>query len=270
MATKHEQAKYTLYPRMTDFLVDEYKQHSDEKGARNMTTKEVLTKTFEMIPEFVKTMDFKIMAEEYFWRRQGSHILVPENAATLNTLLKGDIAIPTGRFALPHESFTVAVPKRYSFQGVEMPGFLVTLMPYAKALHYSLAPFYDYVNLTRPLGIITDEASENARCVSICYRDIDRGYVRALIVEDNFPAILESASLDEFREIVGLPTENALELDDRELSIQWVAFRVVVALAALDQNTEGQCLTPGFKSKTAPQLLNRRPDLNPQYSTFSV
>jgi hypothetical protein len=270
MATKHEQAKYTLYPRMTDFLVDEYKLHSDEKGARNMTIKEVLTKTFEAIPEFVNTMDFKIMAEEYLWRREGSHILVPESAATLNTLLKGELSVPTGRFTLPYESFTVAAPKRYAFQGVELPGLLVTLMPYTKALHYVFSPFYDYVNVTRPLGVITEEASENARCLSICYRDIDRAYVRGLIVEDNFTAVLESTSLDEFRELVGMPTDNVVELDDRELSIQWVAFKLVVALAALDQNTEGQFLTPGFKGKTAPQLLNRRPELNPQYSTFSV
>lgn len=270
MATKHDQAKYTLYPRITDFVVDEFKLHSGEKGVRNMTTKEVLTKTFQELPGFVDTMDFKIMCEEYYWRREGAHILLPESSATLNTLLKGDLSIPNGRFSLPFDSFSVAAPKRFAFEGVELPGFLVTMMPYAKALHYNFAPFYDYVGLPRPLGVITDDASENARCITIVYRDIDRAYVRAVIVEDNFPAILESQSLDEFREIVGDPTENSLELNDRELSIQWLAFKIVVAIGALDKSTDGQSLTPGFKSKVAPQLINRRPELTPQYSTFSL
>lgn len=269
MAAKHNQAKYALYPRISDMVLERMRQ-SGYKLNRKSSLKEVLKVLLEDMPEFVHTLDWKIMSEEYFVKRQGSHILLPESPALLNSILKGELETPTKKFALPFDGFTVAAPKRYSFKGIELPGFQVVMMPYLKAKQFTIHPFHDYVDIQRPTGIISDDADETDRCLVLSYRDdSDMGYVRALITEPNFGDILRCESIDEYREIVGdINTFEAITLNERELSIQWLAFKIVIGIGTRYVATDGECITPGFPGNTPPQLINRRPEHNPQYSTF--
>lgn len=269
MAAKHNQAKYVLYPRMSDHVLEQMRSDSDRFNKKS-TLKEILRMVIDEVPEFVHTLDFKIIAEEYFWKREGSHILLPESTNLLNSLLRDDLPEPTKQFSLPYDCFTVAAPKRFSFKGTELPGFQVVLMPYLKAKQFTIHPFYDWLELDRPLGVVSDEAAETDRCLVLSYRDdSDMGYVRSLVTEDKFGKILRCETVEEYRSIVGdIPTIEAFSLTERELSIQWLAFKIVIGIGTRYGATDGECITPGFPVNTPPQLINRRPEHNPQYSTF--
>lgn len=269
MAAKHNQAKYVLYPRMSDHVLEQMRRDS-ELFNKKSTLKEILKVLVEDMPEFVHTLDFKILSEEYYWKREGSHILLPESTNLLNSMLRGELPEPTKQFSLPYDCFCVAAPKRYSFKGIELPGFQVVLMPYLKAKQFTILPFYDWIDITRPLGVISDEASETDRCLVLSYRDdSDMGYVRSLVTEDKFGQILRCETVEEYREIVGdIPTMEAVTLNERELAIQWLAFKIVIGIGTRFGETDGECITNGFPGNTPPQLINRRPEHNPQYSTF--
>lgn len=269
MAAKHNQAKYVLYPRMSDLVLEKMRRESDV-FTKKSTLKEILKVLIEDMPGFVHTLDFKIFTEEYFWKRAGSHILLPESTNLLNSILRGELPEPTKHFSLPFDCFCVGAPKRFSFQGIELPGFQVVLMPYLKAKQFTIHPFYDWLQIDRPLGVISDEASESDRCLVLSYRDdSDMGYVRSLVTEDKFGEILRCETVEEYRQIVGdIATFESVTLDERELAIQWLAFKIVIGIGTRFGETDGECITPGFPGSTPPQLINRRPEHNPQYSTF--
>jgi len=263
-------AKYTLYHRMTDHLVDDYRLLMDRPGAEKATPKEVLTELFAVMPGFSDTMDTRILVEEYFWIREGSHVILPENFSTLKNLLKANRELPPGRFTLPFDSFTVAPPKDASFDGVRLPPFLVTIMPYKKTLQYATYPFYDYVGLRRPAGVSLSESSEKAQAISISLRDIDNAYIRSLLIEDNFQALLNCKNTAEFQQLSGTPWDLAMPLNDRELAVAWLCFKVVMALGSIWHSSDEQCLVSGFTINKNPQWTNHRPELNPQFSTLKA
>jgi hypothetical protein len=269
MAAKHNQAKYVLYPRMSDNVLEQMRR-GGEQFNRKSSLKEVLKTLVVELPDFIHSLDWKILSEEYFVKRQGSHIILPESTTLLNTILKGEIPEPTKKFSLPFDGFTVAAPKRYSFKGIELPGFQVVMMPYLKAKQFTIHPWHDYLEIPRPDGVISDEAGESDRCLALTYRDdSDMGYVRSLVTEDKFGKILRCETMEEYREIVGdISTFETYTLNERELSIQWLAFKLVIGIGTRFGATDGECITPGFPGTTPPQLLNRRPEHNPQYSTF--
>lgn len=273
VSSQEKKSLFDLYPRMMERIVNEMKQSMPSKERKSMTPKQMIKVLIEYSPELLHSLDFLIMAEEFFWERNGSNAIFPESSAVLDNLMRAKYQMDSSEgFALPFDSFFMALPHGYSYNGVRLESFMVTMVPYLRSQDYTIFPFCDHYGIPRPKGVRHDESPENARCISITYRDPENksAYLRALQTEDKLPLILKCETADEFGKVIGNyhGKVGVIGLNDNELKVQFTAMKLVAALGVYNMATKGDRLAPGFPGKQEPKIHNRDRDSKFFYSTL--
>lgn len=254
---------YDLYPQLNQKLCSVFRREMlGGKERKSATDVNVMRKILSFQPDLVQTLDFLILSEEYFWDRQGSHVLFPQSDAVLTNLLKANYVMTEQGFSLPFDSFVLAMPHGYQFEGVALPSFMVSMLPYQTAQEYSIFPYCDHLKIPRPGTVAHGDSPDNARCITLSYRDANNSmmYSRVLQTEDKLPSILAAKNTQEFRAAVGeySHTKGIIASDEMDLKIQFICVKLVAAIGVYNLATEGQRLVDGFPGNIAPKMMGSR------------
>lgn len=263
---------YDLYPRMTDRILADIRKGLPKRESRLMKDKEIINLLIEGTPEFVHSLNFHILSEEDFGYREGSHAIFPESRAVLDNLLRAKYAMDTPEgFSLPYSSFLMAIPNGYSFDGIQLPSFMATWLPYRTTHEYTTDPFCRRYDLTLPENYGYEESTDETNCLIITFRD-PKGpaYIRTMQVDAKLPIVLKCQNAQEFSEAIGRYEDKVgvIELDEQELEMQFLAVKLIAALGVYHMATGGSRLVDGFPGKQEPRIHNRIKTQRLRFSTL--
>jgi hypothetical protein len=256
---QEKKALYDLYTRLTDVAVKKMKGVLVRPNSQKADNKAIIKMIMDSSREMIHSLDFLIFSEERYWEKQGNHVIFPESAEVLHNLLRAKYHMdsPEG-FTLPYDSFMLAVPHGYSHNGIKLESFMVTMVPYLNSQHYTTIPFCKDIGIHAPSSYVHEQATEEARCITITYRDpVTRvGYIRTLQIDTYLPHILKCETVEEYHAAVGDydAKVGVIGLNKQELETQFLAIKLVAALGVYHMATEGKRLSDGFPGSQAPRL----------------
>lgn len=256
---QEKKALYDLYTRLTDVVAKKMRDVLPRKEGQKASNKAMIGMVMDSSPAMIHSLDFLILSEEWYWEKQGNHVIFPESADVLHNLLRAKYSMdsPEG-FTLPYESFFLAVPHGYSHNGIRLESFMVTMVPYLKSQDYTTIPFCKDMGIHPPTSYVHEQATEEARCIAITYRDpVSKvGYIRTLQIDSNLPHILKCETVEEYHAAVGEfdAKVGVIGLNKTELEAQFLAIKLVAALGVYHMATEGKRLSDGFPGSQAPRL----------------
>ena len=267
-------SQYQVYSPMLDLQTKHARNLFESHLPRKATGSDVLGVLFTEYPDYLSSLNLNIFSEEYFFTRTGANTVFPENEVVLNNLLKARFQLNSAEgFSLPFESFMFAIPNGYEVDGVKIPSFLVTWIPYAQTQDMLISPFGKYAKITKPLQVILDEAPLGDMGISICYRDPTQStaYARTLLSASQIPDLLNAKDDSQFKNDLQTykPYREVIELSEYDVQIQRIMLRLVAAFGIYNVATEGDRLKPGFPGTLQPKIIGRFPDVPMRSSTLS-
>lgn len=201
-----------------------------------------------------------ILTEEFFFVKMGSQVIFPESPTILDNLLKARYSLESSEgFDLPFESFILATPKGYRFEGIEIPSMLITWKSDQES--NLIHPFLDSLNVPRHKFIFKREAKE--RVLSINYPEAGSPEKnRTFLAKEHLPDILASRNPEEYRQLMArkgfIPGVSAMT--DEDSAIQFYAFKLVAALGVYNTATHGEKLRSGYPTGSSPLLHGWQPE----------
>lgn len=264
---------YNLYPLLSDTIHNMMRKVLP-RAERKLSAFDAMKLVFTHKPEMINSLDFLIAAEEMFWQGQGRHVIFPESEAVLDNFLKAKFSMESSQgFDLPFDSFILAMPHGYQWEGTVLPGLMVNFYDYHGAADNIIYPFVEQLRIDKPSEIQREALPIGSRAMVLAYRDPHntQGYARALIPESKIPAILQAPDKETFAHIMGMYQHQfgVVELADYDLDIQFKAIRLIAALGVYNLATEGKRLREGFPGKSMPRMNFKNPDARIAMSTLS-
>lgn len=264
---------YELYPRVTDFMVNQLKKVMPKSGSKP-TDADVVREVIQQIPMMMNSLDFLIMTEELYWLKNGGEVIFPESDVVLNNCFKAKFSLSSSRgFDLPFNSFMLAMPNGYSFMGTKLPALMVNFYDYHNSIDEVIHPFCDWAKINRPSRIAKEDVPLGSRAISISYRDPETnvGYVRLLVGEEKIPDLLAAEDTETFSRIMGRFNSmvGVIDPSDQDLEIQFKAIKLVAALGVYHLATNGDRLKQGFPGQSMPRMNFKNPDLRMSLNTLS-
>lgn len=270
--SQQKKALYDLYPKLLDQMLNRLKRAMPGKEGKNMTRRDGVRLMTEITPGFIHSLDFLIMSEDLFHEDHGSHAIFPESAAVLDNLLRAKYQMdsPEG-FSLPFDSFIMAIPNGYTFEGVKIESFMVTFVPYRTSQDYTTVPFCRKMGLLPPESYVHEPCRPEARSIAISYRDpVTKGYIRTMQIDHSLPNILKCKTPKEFKATLGEYESKieVIDLSEEELMAQFLSVKLVAALGVYHLATGGSRLADGFPGKVLPRINNLDKGQKLRFSTL--
>jgi hypothetical protein len=256
--------QYEIYQSMMDTELKHLNGHLKNKLGKGPSRSDLLAELFKFMPQFATTLALHIYAEEFYWMRTGGHTIFPASAQILNSLYETPIgfsAIET--FNLPHQSFMLSIPAGYAVDGVKVPSFLVTCIPYHKTQELITSPFARLAQQHKGITIRLEESPAHDVAISIAYRDpaVPSAYARTQFSVAQLPELLgieghatQESSLKKYPRYSDVD-----DLSDHDVEIQRTMMRLVAALAWHTSNRAGS-LKEGFPFQQIPKMVGRLPE----------
>jgi hypothetical protein len=257
--SQQKKSLFDLYTQMTETVVKRMKQALRPDIAKKASTKDIINMVMDSSPDMIHSLDFLILSEEWYWRQHGHHAIFPESEEVLNNLLRAKYQMESAEgFTLPFDSFFMAIPHGYSFNGIKLESFMVTMVPYLESQDHTTRPFCQTMGIRAPDSYAHEEAAPGTRSIAITYRDpvTMAGYIRTLQLDSNLPRILQCETAEEFHEAVGSyhSKVGVIGLTKAELETQFLAIKLVAALGVYHMATEGKRLSDGFPGTQVPKI----------------
>lgn len=271
---------YRLYPTMEAHIHRGARKYLGRE-AKKYTPKDFIRHTAETmtIPAFFNSLDFFVLAEEWFWKRQGAEAIFPASAEVLGSLQRAKFDISregTPGIELPFPSFVLAMPKSFEPEpGLKLGAILATWYTYEKGATDILQPYSSAIGLPSPgtPRMVPHEPGERALALTMSVGTGRMQYLRTNVLESDLPAILAARSPEEFASAVGSYSSGSLlfhGLDDHDRKLQFYAFRLIAALGVYHQATEGRYLRDGFPDAQAPRVIEGEALKNHRSHTLSI
>lgn len=225
-----------------------------DKNFKKFSDEKVIGRLLEFKPDFTNTLDFTIMAQEYYWKGEGGNILFPDGSKMLEKLYtaKFDLEGQAG-FDLPFDSFIFGIPPGFEIDGQKIPSFIVTYMDYDIQDDCILQPFAKACGIP-PLNINKDAGAMGNKAISIAYQDpFSPCTVHMMKSITELPQILEASTPEEYEKIASysLRKKGVIKLDKRDLDLQFMIVRLIASLGVYHVATNGERLEKGFPSTGA-------------------
>lgn len=201
--------------------------------------------------QFVNTLDFSILCEEYLWTKSGSKILFPGNEFFFSRLYNAEMTIEdTVGFVLPFESFVVSVPNGLELHGRKIPSFQVNFLDYSEYNSKVIKPFCNKCEIPVP-NVKTIKTEPGQRLMSINYPNEGghkTGRTRFVEIEGKLPRILKAKTINEMKEVVAPMNDKykSLELDDSDIELQSIMLKLVASLGVYYVATDKKSVVPGM------------------------
>jgi hypothetical protein len=260
-----KKSQYEIYSTMMSGEIKAARQAFKSELPKSASNSDVLAVFIRREPEILQTLNLHIMAEEYFWQQTSAHTLFPQDHQVLNDLMSGDFHISDAKaFTLPLQSFMMSMPQGYEVDGVRIPSFLVTWIPYRRTQELIVGPFAIYARSPKAIHVRLEDTEPDEVSISLCYRDpiSHTAYARTHMGTGDISGLLKAKTPDELSN--SLMTYQKLlrveELSAHDLKIQSIMLKLVAALGAHYKATDGACLKPGYPAGQEPKFLGRPPE----------
>lgn len=201
---------------------------------------------------YAQTLDCNVHVIEYWWQKQGKHIVFIEDQATIDRLMslkfKPSMVINA---PLPYEAFSIAVPKGASYNGVPLFPALVSSYE-EKSLQSLTKDFLKYIGYSK-LHLIDFETQReitNMVNVSLCIPEELGTWQTAKNITNLSNSQITKLLALEPDDIAGmhevfLQYKDSLKMTDYELTRQMMTVRLTIAMCIYNQATEGKFLRDG-------------------------
>lgn len=256
---------YSSYTFLTDILSRSIRGNYKGVGfKRKPNMQECMSFLYRANKELVGTLDFPVMAEEYFWQLKGRQAVFPESPEVLRRLQKGrfDIKNVAG-ISQPHDSYMLSFPKGFEIGGRQARGVLVTWMPHVERSERISNPFFKYTGLPAMPPIYDTQDSEilEGETLAFNYASEDGGMLRVIIPKSKMPAILSCETVEGYRDIIqDLSNDGVVPLDEEEKVYQFELVKLIIAFGVYCSAFDG-ALVSGFPGKEPkffePKLMDK-------------
>lgn len=269
---------YRIYTPLTQITLKNLKKAGlINKRLKKLGDEEVLGETILQRHDMVQTLDFLIMAEEYYWSINKRPSVFLESKSVAERLLEAtyDVKWMSG-IEMPFDSFILSMPKDFSVDGTIIPGCLVTWMPFNEMEHKAVRPFCKKAGVSEPEGVLVPDEYANSMTLHISYQDpYDQKkftYARCVIPREFFGPLTKSKTLEEFRELAGdyqSAFMHLVESSEQDLRIQFTLLKIILAMAVYNQATDRKQLSPGLPGGQI-QIDGMIRSLRPQHQTLRM
>lgn len=237
------------------------------KGERNHA--QALRYLYSINPQMIFTIDTQVLCDEWFWlHKAGRHVIFPQSAEVLSRLLDAKIDLQnTAPMVMPHQSFMLAVPRDFVFEGMRIPPVMVSTYT-SEEQRQVVERFSKEVT-----GIQTDTQKVGRwygddigifttfRINDYSTSGNDMTY-RANFAQRMIPDILRSKDVHEYREILGSFEGKYFRGEDLtidESRLQRAIIRLI-AMLALYSHSYPDALHEGFPGKEPKHMEPRLHD----------
>ncbi len=262
-AMQAKKPQYEIYTSMMDAEIKQVRQLLGTSLDKDASRGAVLEELFRRAPQFSKTLSIHIYAEEYFWLRTGANIVFPASTALLDALHTTPFDKRSAdAFRLPFQSFMISIPSGYKIDGLRIPSFLVTCIPYHQTQELITSPFARLANQQKGIFIRLEDSPPDDVSISIAYRDPigPAAYARTHISTRHIPELLGVEMDVESREqIKRYPNyQDVSDLSEHDMQIQKAMLRLVIGLGA-HTLSEKVAFSAGFPGDREPKMIGRLP-----------
>lgn len=269
---------YRIYTPLTQTTLKNVRKSGIlTKRMKKLSDEEVLGQTVFRYKEILHTLDFLIMAEEYYWSTRNRPSIFIESESVARRLLEATYDVKwIDSIDMPFDSFILSMPKNFQIDGVTIPGCLVTWMPFNEMENKAVRPFCKKAGIPEPSGVTVPSDYEKSMTIHISYQDPYDSkkaiYARCVIPVEFFEPLLKSTTLDEFRDIAGdyqSTFVHLLESSEDDLKIQFTLLKIILAMSVYNQATEGSHLVSGLPG-TKIQIDGMIRSLKPNHRTLRM
>ncbi|KLV03505.1 hypothetical protein ABT56_18905 [Photobacterium aquae] len=254
---------YQLYKPSNIHWGESMEQYVTGKKAKQNKIKQFELLKKHMTPELfdflASSIEIHVMADEFSLFRN-NNIIYPCDSTLLDKLFnaKYDISNIT-ILTYPAESFVMAMPSGYQFNGVHLPSFMVNVCDNKMADELIYQPFCkalmgDSHVLQSPPRDIDDIK------ISLCFKDRHSdGYVRVQFYQHEIPDLLAIDNIEQFKSYMDkvnqkhhdLYRRKQREANDIDMEIEIRLIKLVASLFVYHTASEGRFLRMGLPKSTA-------------------
>lgn len=263
MSKQAKKAAYELYPLLTQKIVSLERDLIPGREGKVLPERSVLQRFARRNPDITGDHAFYIMAEELHLKAHGSQVVFPDSAHVLDNLLRARFSMETHEgFDLPYRSFLLAMPRGYSFDGLQLPSLMVTWVPGRDFSSDVLAPFLKLLGVAEGKTRYSDLPDMGLLSIVFLDRDSKGARSRSVIYGEDLPHLLAAKTPQEFHgQMVRLGIlRDSDAMDAVEAATQFYTMRLIASLGVYHLATEGKHLRPGYPSSQAPRMDGRRPE----------
>ncbi len=268
-----KKSQYSVYSLMLDGELKLARQLLGKTVSKGATERDIFEILNLKIPGYHQSLNFLIFCEEHFWRRTGGHTIFPETKDVLDNLLRARFQMDSSEgFSLPFESFMFTIPAGFTTDGIQLPSFLVTWIPYQEMGSLVVEPFGRYIRMKDGAHVHLD-IPRGSHSISICYRDPTNpsAYARVVIGDEQIPELLAVQDIHQFRTMLGHYGDGiggVKDVDELDLRLQQTMLKLVAALGIYDMATEGNRIKPGFPGGQQPKMMGKMPENEMRFLTL--
>ena len=258
---------YKMAPLLSDQIAKSIRAALN-KSKSKFSLDDALKELFNFQPDLKFSLDYMILAEENYWRDNGSQVLFPDNEKVFSQLVNSKYEF--GKFVgfdLPFTSFVVSMPNDFIYEGYPVPSFLVTWNDYDDYPGLVQEPFSKKVGLNGFKRSATEIHKKGERSLSICmrYDSSSPESLRTSMLEHQIPEILSSNTPEDYRKILGTYNSGAIkgvvDYDKKDTALTFFAFKLACSIGVYNLATSGTKIKSGFPSSQLPKmtgLINKK------------
>lgn len=248
--------KYQLYKSHTVSIAKQLRRAMGISKKRNDEL--VIGDAMRMNPDMLNTITNLTFIEEYVYRRNGSKTIFVESKELLDALISMDVSIQDmSNFKLPFDSFQLALPQEYTYNGVAMNSLIVNRYVYQTSADEIIRPYMKALGLSdMDMEIRNDKCEENEKCIVICQNSDNGETVQRLLQVDSVVMdFAKQQDVKEMRENPAVSDTVSIDQTDEDLLAQNYALRLVLALSAFHSATAGEYLREGLPRANPRQMV---------------
>jgi hypothetical protein len=252
--------RYAIYPSALERFVKQVRRGMGSDSSR-YTDRDILR---HLVPGSLGTqpgeITWLVLSDEHCWRQDECVTLFPAAVELMESLSRSRFSMDTpAGFALPFDSFVLAMPEGFKVDGTVIPSVLVNWStPESRAA--ATVAMGEYMGVTASFH----DGFKGQRAVSVTYLDVDGTYARTALPQSDFPLLLSSRDFDAFRQTLSKCMANPevrhrWAMSDAEARVQYHVLRLIAALGVYNQATHGQRLHRGYPSERGVKLIGHPP-----------
>jgi hypothetical protein len=231
---KNKSKKYSLYPPLYK-MVEKKNKQINGKSATAWNGLKSFFKQAGQIDAADTIMNYKRVANEYHWAKQGSKTIFIEDIETVNRLINSKYNInDISEELLPFEAFTISPPKDFEVNGIQPSGILVNICHEHKMHSKIFSKFDNEINSPISSQYPPCPADNSRIVISLSYKtNKDVAYNFSEFKSDNILEIINAKSITKYKELVknfeGI-TDIRSDMNEEESELAQTLIRMVVGL----------------------------------------
>lgn len=227
---------YSLHELGADMHLRNFWSEFGAKRAKSIKRSELYATQVENSAMTGDQLPFSIAINEYYWEKESKRVLFPKSAADIMSIFEAPEAqAEDAKFVLPYDSFMVALPEGFEFEGEVIPPFLVSFIAKAESRKKLFAPILKLAGLSEFHKVdLSEEVARGDSLLSINYQDYNVNGASVLFsrAASKLPIYRKCKTPEDLEDRTQVIVDEAMGvmLDDVDFKVQFFMVKFVLAL----------------------------------------